>query len=305
MTTDFLKTDSPYDHVRLSKDIVSLADRFPQIKVTSIGTSVMGKEIHALRMGNGPVPIHFNGSFHANEWITSLVLMKFVEDCLRAMHKQKGLFAEQMKSIFQRCTLWIVPMVNPDGVHLVIHGIDDKHPHYHELRKWNNQNLDFSKWKANIRGVDLNDQFPANWETERMRRGVKGPAAQDYTGAHPLSEPEAQAMASFTRKHDFYAVFAFHTQGEEIYWNYRDMEPEYAEDWAERLARSCDYCAVKLRDSDAGYKDWFIQEYRRPGFTVELGRGCNPLPLKQFPELYRKAAKIMLQALCILAFETR
>ena len=39
--------------------------------------------------------------------------------------------------------------------------------------------------------------------------------------------------------------------------------------------------------SFAGLKDWFIQKFRRPGYTIEVGKGENPLPLSQFSEIYR------------------
>jgi g-D-glutamyl-meso-diaminopimelate peptidase len=104
-------------------------------------------------------------------------------------------------------------------------------------------------------------------------------------------------MASFTNKHDFQRVIAFHTQGQEIYWNYRDMEPLESEPLAKRLAKVSRYKAVKLQGSDAGYKDWFIQQYRRPGFTVETGFGVNPVPLIQFRSMYDEVIGIMLEVL--------
>lgn len=294
-----LRTDRAYDYGSMSEDLAWLKERYPLLEVKTIGYSVMGKTIPALRLGNGPYRIHYNGAFHANEWMTSLLLMKFAEDCLKALNARKGLFAQEMKSMFARCTLWIVPMVNPDGVNLSIHGVDGEHPYYRQLIAWNNGSRSFEQWKANIRGVDLNDQFPAFWQEERARRGVEGPGPRDYTGPHPLSEPEAKLMAEFTHWGQFHAVFAFHSQGEEIYWNYRDFEPDYAELWAQRLAGAGGYEAVKLTGSDAGYKDWFIQQFRRPGFTVEVGRGSNPLPLRHFNDIYRMAARIMLQGLCL------
>ena len=45
-----------------------------------------------------------------------------------------------------------------------------------------------------------------------------------------------------------------------------------------------------------GFKDWFIETYDRPGFTVEIGKGTNPLPLEQFPEIYRKLRELLLLA---------
>jgi g-D-glutamyl-meso-diaminopimelate peptidase len=297
--SNLVRTDRLYDYTRLSEDLAALKEKYPFMELRTIGYSVMGKAIPALRIGNGPMHVHFNGAFHANEWITSLLLMKFTEDCLKILNTNKGIFAEEVRSIFERCTLWIVPMVNPDGVNLVIHGVDVNHPYYKSVLEWNSGQTNFDQWKSNIRGVDLNDQFPAFWDAERARRGIEGPAPRDYTGPHPLSEPEAQAIEEFTRRMDFHTAFAFHTQGEEIYWNYRDYEPDYAEQWAERLAAASGYEAVKLTGSDAGYKDWFIQEFRRPGFTVEAGLGENPLAIKQFTDIYRKTVKIMLQGLCL------
>lgn len=43
---------------------------------------------------------------------------------------------------------------------------------------------------------------------------------------------------------------------------------------------------MPFASSFAGYKDWFLQEYRRPGYTIEAGIGNNPLPISQFNEIY-------------------
>lgn len=113
--------------------------------------------------------------------------------------------------LYQQTTLSIVPMVNPDGVNLVLNGPPANEPWRSKVVEWNNGSLDFSGWKANINGVDLNDQFPANWDLERARN-PKNPGPRDYGGESPLSEPEAIAMAELTRRRDFTRVLAFHTQ---------------------------------------------------------------------------------------------
>ena len=46
----------------------------------------------------------------------------------------------------------------------------------------------------------------------------------------------------------------------------------------------------------AGYKDWFIQEFHRPGYTIEVGQGVNPLPLDQFDTIYRDNLPILVIA---------
>ena len=40
--------------------------------------------------------------------------------------------------------------------------------------------------------------------------------------------------------------------------------------------------------SHGGFKDWFISELRKPGFTMEIGKGENPLPVSQLYEIYSR-----------------
>lgn len=292
-----VSTSRDYGYGEFMENLCKLKTLYPFLHMETIGTSVMGKPIPAIRIGAGPKIIHYNGAFHANEWITSALLMKFAEDYASAYCKDELLSGSKATELFTECTLWLVPMVNPDGVELVLKGLTSQHPYYEELLEWNDGSHCFTAWKANIRGIDLNDQFPAHWEVEKERRSPTCPGPRDYAGCAPLTEPEARVMAEFTESHSFAMVIAFHTQGEEIYWNYRDCEPDGAEELAERLARASGYRAVKLTNSDAGYKDWFIQKYRRTGFTVEAGLGTNPLPMSQFDEIYASAARIMVEGL--------
>ncbi|WP_239617587.1 M14 family metallopeptidase [Cohnella mopanensis] len=292
-----MASKADYGPEQLSKDLRRIDRKYPMVKVGSIGSSVLGKPIPYLRLGKGSFNWHFNGACHANEWITSLLLMRFAEDYAQACANKLSFWGKSAMDLFARCSLWIVPMVNPDGVELVQEGLTANHPYYEDLLQWNRGSNRFHRWKANARGVDLNDQFPAYWEEERQRRAILSPAPRDYGGEKPLSEPEAAALADFTERNDFHAVISLHTQGEEIYWNYRNKEPDEARAWANRLAVSAGYRAVYLEGSDAGYKDWFISEFRRPGFTVEVGWGHNPLPLEGVDEMYDDIARLLAEAL--------
>lgn len=286
-----------YGYESLSSEMNRLGKIYPFLQITCIGESVMGRRIHALRIGDGSKEIHFNAAMHANEWITAPLLMQFVEDLACSYARGTAWQGRNVRRMLSEYSLWIIPMVNPDGVELVLNGLTEDHPHREALVAWNQGSLSFVNWKANIRGVDLNDQFPAHWEEEKARREQEGPAERDYGGEAPLSEPEAAALARFTECHDFELVIALHTQGREIYWNYRDYEPAESEGMAERLALASGYEAIKLSGSDAGYKDWFIQQFRKPGFTVEVGNGVNPLPVETFALLYEELVPILLTAL--------
>lgn len=287
-----------YGPRELQRDLEQLCKMYPGLlHVFEAGRSVMGKPIYAVRLGSGERKLHINASFHANEWITSLAAMTFLEDFARAASLKETIRGFEPQELLRRTQLIVVPMVNPDGVELAQEGVTPEHPFYREIVSWNRYSHRFFRWKANIRGVDLNDQFPAHWEEECSRRGTEGPGPRDYPGPAPLSEPEAAALAELTERERFDMVIALHTQGQEIYWNYRDFEPEDAAKLSEKLAIVSGYRSVKLSGSDAGYKDWFIQTYRKPGFTVECGIGVNPLPLAQFPDVYDEVAPLLLEAM--------
>jgi g-D-glutamyl-meso-diaminopimelate peptidase len=290
-------TAAEYGPVQLGCDLERLAQIHPFIKVGTIGRSLLGQPIQALKIGSGPFLWHFNGACHANEWITSLLLMKFVEDYAQAYERRMTFGGKSAVDLFSRCSLWVVPMLNPDGVQLAQEGLFPEHPLYNELLNWNRGSRRFHRWKANARGVDLNDQFPAHWEEEKKRRGLTEPGPRDYSGPAPLSEPEAKALAEWTEQMDFHAVLALHTQGQEIYWNYRNCEPPQTQQWAKRMAQASGYRAVYLEGSDAGYKDWFIANFGRPGFTVEAGWGHNPLSIDEFDDIYDDVTKLLAEAL--------
>lgn len=282
-----------YDYEKLLEDLNKLAAIYPFMIRRSIGNSVMGKEIPELRIGKGPKKVHVNGSFHANEWITTPIIMKFINDYLLSITNYAPIRGLQLGSFYNSVMLSTVPMVNPDGVNLVLQGLPEREPFRSSVLQINNESLDFSDWKANIRGVDLNNQFQARWEIEAERK-PQSPAPRDYPGPEPLSEPEAKAMAVLTNESEFARVNAFHTQGEVIFWGFEGEEPLVAETIVNEYSRVSGYEPIQYVDSYAGYKDWSIQEWNRPGYTIELGMGTNPLPISQFDEIYQESLGIFL-----------
>lgn len=291
----FASTQIVYDYHGLSRIIGFIKKTYPFVTIKEIGRSVLGHPIHELRAGNGRKKVHMNASFHANEWVTTLVLMTLFNQYLLCLTNGNLMQGHRVNHLYEEVELSIVPMVNPDGVNLVLNGPP---PDWHEkLVSINAGNDDFIHWKANIRGIDLNRQFPANWELCKKTSPVHCPSSRDFPGDAPLSEPEAIAMAELVKNNFFDRIFAFHTQGGEFYWGYEGYEPDVSVEMAVELERMSGYKAVRYVTSHAGYKDWFIQEFRRPGFTVELGRGINPLPLSQLPQILKSAEGIFVVAL--------
>ncbi|MBW8349462.1 LysM peptidoglycan-binding domain-containing protein [Bacillus sp. IITD106] len=283
-----------YNFQRMQNDIEKLLAIYPFVGKREAGKSVDNLSLSDLRIGKTNRKIQMNASFHANEWITSPILMKFLNEYLLALTNGQNISGVSALSIYERTQLSAVPMVNPDGVNLVLNG--PPAGKREEVIRLNRGSTDFSGWKANIRGVDLNKQFPAKWEFEKERK-PKVPGPRDFPGTSPLSEPESKAMADLVRNESFAQLLALHTQGREIYWGYEGLEPPESEVLANDFARLSGYTAVRYVDSFVGYKDWFIQDFRRPGFTIELGLGQNPLPISQFDEIYAHVKPLLVRAL--------
>ncbi len=281
--------------------IDSLVERYPFIITGSIGKSVMGKEIPYLRIGTGSTAVFYNASFHANENITTPVLLKFAEEYADAVATGRNFYGIDVSWLYNTFQLYMVPMVNPDGVDLV-NGFLTEGEDYDRVVQIASEYPDIpfpSGWKANVNGVDLNLQFPAGWENAQAIKAAQGfvsPAPRDYVGKAPLTEPESEAVYQFTREHDFALILAYHTQGEVIYWKYLDYEPENSYRIARYFGAVSGYTVEETPTESgyAGYKDWFIQEYNRPGYTIEVGRGVNPLPMTQFDAIYEDNVGILL-----------
>lgn len=221
--------------------------------------------------------------------------MKFIESYSDAYLSDGQLYGYSVRKLFETTSIYIIPMVNPDGVNLVNHVYAPTTPTYQYCQSIASSfpHIPFpSGWKANIQGVDLNLQFPAGWEESRkikFGQGFTRPAPRDFVGFGPLTEPEALALYNFTLRHNFRLVIAYHTQGKEIYWQFQNYAPAEAEEIGNAFAVSSGYllAEVPYASSFAGYKDWFLQEYRKPGYTIEAGFGENPLPISQFAEIYK------------------
>ena len=272
-----------------------IAEKYPFTKLEEVGVTDFQRPIWMLTIGTGKRHVLFTAAHHANEWITALVLLKYAEDLADAIQKGGILFGQRAKEMAEAVMIHIIPLVNPDGVDLVTGALTPESAQYQLARELARKYpaIPFPEgWKANLLGVDLNLNYPAGWLQAReikFAQGYTSPGPRDYVGRAPLDQMESRALADLTEKLDPELVLAYHSQGKEIYWQFRDYEVPGAKELGEVMARVSGYTLADTpyESSFAGYKDWFIQNFRRPGYTVEVGSGENPLPLSQFPEIYR------------------
>ncbi len=296
---DIITTPQPADAGTVRGLLQALRGRYNFLDAMPIGRSVLGRDIYGMIIGGGRERILYAAAFHGQEWITALVLLRLCEDICAALNRDGRIADMDFRQALTGRSLVFVPLVNPDGVEIALHGSASAGSCAAQVAALGGDEP--GCWQANACGVDINHNFNAGWEQLQeleRKKGITGPAPRQWGGPAPHSEPETQALVSLCERAHFRHVLALHTQGEEIYWKYGERTPSRSRVMAEVMAASSGYTVAHPEGlaSHGGFKDWFIQETGRPGFTLEMGLGESPLPLAQFEELYQKAQEMLLLA---------
>lgn len=289
----------PMDYNTLCYELNVLKSKYSFINISSIGKSFCQREIFCIKIGTGEKEIIYVGAHHGLEWGTSQILMQFVEDYCDAYEKSTYLYDYKAKLAFAKCTLYIIPMLNPDGVELNINGISKAEALHDRIVSTNGDSEDFSAWQANARGVDLNHNYDAGWAEGKLlekQYGIYFEGPTRYGGEYPESESETSAICSLTRTINPDIVIALHSQGREIYYDYKGHVPKWGRELASIFGRMTGYKLSVPEEiaSFGGYKDWFIDEFDKPGFTIEVGKGTNPLTEEQVKQAYDEMKEILI-----------
>lgn len=260
----------------LYKDLLDEIQQFCDhgIETGVVGESELNQRIPYVFVGqkNGNYMI-VQAAMHAREHLTSLVAV-----CLA-----KRLVANPQ--LMLNGGIYFVPMVNPDGVRMCQEGLDwiTDTERQKKLIDLNGGKTDFSLWKANADGVDLNVNFEAKWG--EGEQNVFQPAPQNYIGEYAMCAREAQALAEFTLRVKPCVTLSYHLKGEEIYWQFGQPAETLARDkkYAQAIASYTGYKLVSGEGSVGGYKDWCVQELGIPSYTIEVGSDNyeHPFPYNQ------------------------
>ncbi len=299
-----VKTDVPMTSELNEQTILELVKRYPFLRSEVLTETAYGRNLRTLVIGTGSRKMIYTASHHANEWITTPVILKFVEEFAQAIENEGKIFGIDAKALSEFVTIYTVPMVNPDGVDLVTGAIAPGSVQYENAKRLAERypKIPFPDgWKANLLGVDLNLQYPAGWLQAReikFAQGYTRPGPRDFVGRAPLNQQETRALAGYTEYLDPALVLALHSQGEEIYWKFENIEVPGAYELGQRMEKASGYTLqnTPYASGFAGYKDWFIKQFRRPGYTIEVGKGINPLPITQFDEIYKDVLGILVTA---------
>ena len=255
------------------------------------GYSTLGEEILGFHLGNyDGKQILIEAGIHAREYPATLTVIGMTE-YLSKMALNGGIY--------------IVPLVNPDGVRLVLDGVDwipcEKQQEY--IINVNNNSLDFSQWKANIWAVDLNVNFDALWGGGSQN--VFCPSPGNFVGYYPNSEREVRNLIELTYRVNPDLTLSYHTKGEVIYYGFESLSPEEIErdkTIAEEISAINAYIPIKTENSTGGYSDWVSENFRVPAFTIEVGNPAlpTPIPIEAVPDAIERNKNVPIRCLEIL-----
>ncbi|MDL2218223.1 hypothetical protein LJC27_06140 [Christensenellaceae bacterium OttesenSCG-928-M15] len=273
-----------YAFSKMEEDLFALKERFPRsMSLEVYGYSRQGRPLYAAIVGtqNCKRAVLIQAGIHGREHMTTTLVMMQVERLLRA-------------GIPRDICFYMLPMTNPDGA--AISQTQSGTPALDAMYKSDvlggyttlTKAEYFRSWKANAAGVDLNRNFDALFEridTHPM------PAAANYRGPYPFSEPESLALKKYTQGRHFDATISYHATGGEIYYEF-DHNPAVNAaglSLAKSVNKQLHYKIIPYGGkSFGGYKDWAIMKQNIPSLTIEIGKNPAPLQIEEWENIWRR-----------------
>lgn len=241
----------PYGVKELTEDLSLLTKLFGRfVRIRCEGCSEMGRDIPVIRLGCASKKLFLVGSIHGREFVSTAFIMRSLFELML------GCTPAELKSIFCRVSLLVMPMANPDGVEIALG----------REKPCEAANEDFKLWKNNARNINLNANFPYKFSFVPLNRQGGNKAA---------SESETKALIDICRKEEFAAAISLHARGNCIFW--RDMgNGSIKGDFniANKLRETCGFELITptkcAKDFSGGFENWFRCEFKRPALCVEL-----------------------------------
>jgi carboxypeptidase T len=263
-----------HSHAELETDLIGLERKYPTLaKVFDIGESLEKRPIYALKISDNvafeeeEAEVLFLGCHHAREWISIEVPLLLGRYLLENYATDPA-----VRKIVDSSEIWIVPLVNPDGLEYSIHA----------YRYWRKNRRDNGQ---GYYGVDLNRNYGYKWGFDNLGSSPS-PAAADYRGKAAFSEPETQAVRDLFLRKDFRALVSYHSFSQTIMypWGYsasavadkdallRDIGAEMARRIRSVNDRSYEVGAsgTLLYVTNGDLTDWAYATSAIPAYTIEL-----------------------------------
>lgn len=294
--TSAIQPKQSFSHLETGFYLQVFAAMYPEFtELKIIGKSVEGRDIYAIKLGKGKKEILMDGSLHAREHMTTNVILEMLDTYSAFYLKNSNYEGYSPRSLLNNVSIWFIPMLNPDGVTLVQSGANGV-KNGQLSTKINKGSTNFQAWKANVRGVDLNDNFDSNWS--KINSTVKTPSPSGYRGPRVFSEPESRTLRDFVLSRDFKGYYSYHSSGQIIYWFNFQKNGQATRDYmlARNLSSLTGYRVVPpmFVIGSGAATDWFIKQTKMPGLVIEISPyvGNKPVPLANWDSVWKLNRKV-------------
>lgn len=262
----------------IKKVISGLVARYPFLKVENVGKSVAGRDIPALMIGSGVEYTLFVSGDDPTNRITSLILLCFAEElCDKILNGKELCGINIRKAMFGRGVIFM-PLINPDGLEINRRG--ECGGGYLGAKLSRICEGDFSKWRSNLRGVEIARNLPFEFEKRREQEKalhICGPSYKGFSGYKALSEPETLALAEVCHNNNIRQLVNLTDFGQTIAYSGKPFVPTHSVKMAEVMAAVSSFkIEPPITKNNIEINDWFTYEFSRPGLSVRLGKGGAP-----------------------------
>jgi len=256
------------------------------VECFSIGKSGGGKDIWCFKLGCGGKTILIQCAIHAREHITTFFALEHIK---------------YLKNFYIGGTIYYIPCMNPDGVQLCLDGAGTLPANKRRKLTKINKGTDFTLYKANINGVDLNTNFDADWG--RGKFNITTPASENFVGNYPHSESEVKALVNFTKEVMPDITLSYHSKGEVIYYGFNKPLSVLEKRYLKIIKELTGYKSVKTKNSTGGYKDYCISKLNIPSYTIEVGNDHfkHPVPMSELEVIFEQNRLVPLKLMKQLA----
>ncbi len=298
-----MQSPQMYTYADLGNDISLLQKRHgDMIQVINVCKTYDDRNVYDVVIGDLKSENHIliMGAMHAREYITTQVVMRQLCDYIEKINNNDS----EILALSQNTALHFVPMVNPDGVTICQKGIDGL-----KTQKVRDSVLnicestgfyDYTQWKANAQGIDINRNFDADWDAYV---GAQVPSSERYKGEYPHCSPEAAGLVELTRNYGFKRTISYHAKGSLIYWYFKQTGSllEETQSFAHAISSATGYYLEGdyTKVDAAGYKDWALCKMNIPSITIEVGGEAPllPVPAEYFDNIWEENKNVIRETL--------
>lgn len=285
-----------YSYTEMAKDIKELTKKYYGIVHSEIiGKSEDGRNIYDIAVGNPDAEksLLVVSTVHAREYMASLLCMNQIEYYLQNYYGK--IDGRKVNKVLDEICIHYIPMANPDGVSISQFGISSIKSASLRQKLYKMNRGSISLWKANARGVDLNDNFPYNFHR------FASPGREGYSGESAASESESKAIISLMKKlkkqSKLKGAVNYHAMGSIIFGSCQSNSAVKTDtNKMYKLARSMTgyrsssgYSpSTSLQGVSGSLRDYQMNILNVPSITIEIGRISCPGPISEFPSIWSK-----------------